>query len=132
MENKNTETFETILNSLIKYSKWIVIVALILILLSGVVVVQNDESAVVLRFGKVMGEGEGQIKGPGLHFTFPYIIDEVIKVPVGKVQEQTIVTHYGEGSWISSDIPSSGYILTGDQNIILINVKAKYRIDDPV
>jgi membrane protease subunit HflK len=132
MISKNTETFETILNSLIKYSKWIVIVAIILILLSGVVVVQNDEAAVVLRFGKIMGQGEDQIKGPGLHFTFPYIVDEVIKVPVGKVQEQSIVTHYGEGSWISSDIPNSGYILTGDQNIILIKVIAKYRIDDPV
>lgn len=60
MKSKNTETFETILNSLIKYSKWIVIVILILILLSGVVVVQNDEAAVVLRFGKIMGQGDDQ------------------------------------------------------------------------
>ncbi|HML38484.1 MAG TPA: FtsH protease activity modulator HflK [Bacillota bacterium] len=142
MKSKNYGAFETVLNMIIKYFMWIAAVALILTLLSGVVVVENDEVAVILRFGKIVESGKEQVIKPGLHFTFPYMIDEVIKVPVGKVQEQTIITHYDSQERVvensreqknRGDSPLiGGYVFTGDQNIVRIKVRVKYKISDAV
>ena len=88
MKNKSIEIFEVIMNSIMKYFKWVVIGSVALIVLTGVYKVDSNEVAVVLRFGKLTGTTtEERIKQPGLHFAFPYIIDEVIKVPVETVQE---------------------------------------------
>ena len=87
----------------------------------------------VLRFGRLVGDTqEEQIKQPGLLLAFPYVIDEVIKVPVGKVQEVSITTHAAAADPTYADIASTGYLITGDENILHINATLKYRITDPV
>jgi membrane protease subunit HflK len=135
MSAKSFESFTQILNYIIKYFKWVVAVSLLLSLLSGVYQVESGEAAVVLRFGRLAGSApETQIKHPGLHFSFPFFIDEVIKIPVQTVLEKEITTHcdpQGEGE-ISADITENGYLLTGDNNIVLIKAKVIYRIKDPV
>ena len=55
--------------------------------------VQPDEIAVKLRFGKPVGVGEAQILKPGLHWAFPYPIDEIVRISVG--QSRTIVSSAG-------------------------------------
>lgn len=142
MKTKNYEAFETVLNLIIKYFKLIVAAAMILILLSGVVVVQSDEVAIILRFGKVVESSGESVLKPGLHFAFPYFIDEVIKVPVGKIQELTVDTFYEskvvfdenlrEMKNYGKDIIGDNYIITGDQNIVRIQVRMKYRISEPL
>ncbi|MBR2876067.1 MAG: hypothetical protein IKC01_02915, partial [Clostridia bacterium] len=83
MKNKSIEVFETIMLSVMKYFKWVVVASVALIVLTGVYKVDSNEVAIVLRFGRLVGTtASEQIKNPGLHFAFPYIIDEVIKVPV--------------------------------------------------
>jgi len=119
---------------IIRYFKLTVYFAVFLIALSGVYRVESSQAAVVLRFGKLLGDSpEKQIKKPGLHFALPFFIDKVIKVPVQSVQEIEVTTHYKpQGSVTSSDIDRNGYVLTGDKNIVLVKTKIKYQINDPV
>ena len=64
--------------------KVIMIVLVIAFLVSGLETVGSDEQASVLRFGKIRGVGEERILGPGLHWVFPYPIDEIVRIPVEK------------------------------------------------
>ncbi len=64
--------------------KIIMIVLVGLFLVSGFETVGSDEQALVLRFGKIRGVGEDRLLGPGLHWVFPYPIDEIVKIPVAK------------------------------------------------
>ena len=64
--------------------KFIMIVLVVVFLVSGFRMVGSDEEAVVLRFGKIRGIGEDRTLKSGLHWVFPYPIDQIIKVPVGK------------------------------------------------
>ncbi|MDH4239603.1 MAG: protease modulator HflK [Phycisphaerae bacterium] len=64
--------------------KIIMIVLVIVFLASGFRVVDPDEKALVLRFGKIQGIGDERLLGPGLHWIFPYPIDKIVKIPVQK------------------------------------------------
>ena len=80
---KDSQRFIAIINTAIRYCKWLIVILVALICCSGIRVVNNHEVAVVLRFGRLVGDTrEEQVKEPGLLLAFPYVIDEVIKVPV--------------------------------------------------
>lgn len=64
--------------------KIIMIVLLLVFLASGLRTIDSDEQGIVLRFGRIRGAGEEKILGPGLHWVFPYPVDELIKIPVTK------------------------------------------------
>lgn len=114
-------------------SRVIVAVLLILVLFSGVYVVQSDEVAIVLRFGELTGASPAQqIKTPGIHFSFTRVIDEVIKIPVGRVMQLKVSTHYVSSLAIDSDVANTGYLITGDQNIMLVEADVKFQIVDPI
>ena len=68
----------------------IIIGVLILVFIgSAFFTVNEGEQAIVLRLGKIRGIGEERILGPGWHAAFvPF--DEVIKMPVGKVQAMSL------------------------------------------
>ena len=60
-----------------------VMVALVIVFLgSGFFQVGPQEQAIILRFGKPVGEGRDALLGPGLHWSFPYPIDKYEKVPI--------------------------------------------------
>ena len=130
---KNSERFITIVNTAIRYCKWLIVILALLICCSGIRVVNNYEVAVVLRLGRLVGDTrEEQIHQPGLLLAFPYVIDEVVKVPVGKVHELAISTHANTTDPTYAEIESTGYVITGDENIIHIDATLKYKISDPV
>src|ERR1039458_6135974 len=56
-------------------------------LCSGFFKVEPDQRAIILRFGKPVGEGEKALLGPGLHWSFPYPIDEIEKVSITGIQK---------------------------------------------
>jgi membrane protease subunit HflK len=56
---------------------------------SGFFTVGPQEKAVILRFGKPVGEGQQVLLNAGLHWSLPYPIDEVVKIPI---TEQQIVS----------------------------------------
>lgn len=61
--------------------KLVMVAVVLLFILSGFFHVQENEQAVVLRFGKVTGSGAERILGPGLHWSLPYPIEEIINIP---------------------------------------------------
>lgn len=133
MKKKSIEIFEGFLNSGIKYFKWVLVVAVAIILLTGIYKVDSSEVAVVLRFGAITGQTrEEQIKQPGLHFSLPNFIDEVVKIPVERIQELSVGTLYGTGATVGNPVQTNGYAITGDSNIVRMNIVLKYKVSDPV
>ena len=127
---KQKTLFADVLETVTKYFLILVIVVVLFILLSGIRMVESGNVAVVLRFGKLVGESyEEQIHEPGLLFTFPYFIDEVITIPSGQVIQQSVTTHYTSGK---IDSTKGGYLITGDQNIAIVSASVKYTVTDPV
>jgi len=64
------------LRSSFQVLKGIMVLVVIFFLFSGMLMVDQNEVVVVSRFGRLQGEP----RGPGLHFGFPYPIDEKVKV----------------------------------------------------
>lgn len=76
-----------------RFLKLVALLATLAILFSGVKVINPQEVAVIKRFGKIVGQNRAeQVHGPGLLLAFPYLIDEVVRVPVKQVQELQITT----------------------------------------
>lgn len=121
--------FSDTLKAVTRYLKILVVVVVIGIFLSGVRMVKTGNVALVLRCGKLVGDTyEEQVHESGLLFAFPYIIDEVITVPVNSVMEQSVTTHYSEGVYTKN----GAYVITGDQNIAQMSASVKYMVSDPV
>ncbi len=122
---------ESILNTLSRCFIVLIILVVVGIGLSGIRMVNSGEVAVILRFGKIVGDTpEEQIHQPGIVFCFPYFIDEIVSIPVGNVIQQNITTHYTEGT--ITNWRDGGYLITGNQNVALVSTSAKYVISDPV
>lgn len=106
----------------------LIIAVLIGVAFSGVRFVKSGEVALVLRFGKLVGDTpEEQIHKPGILFCFPSFIDEVVTVSTDSVLQQNVYTHHTDESW-----GKGTYMLTGDNNVVMINAMVKYKVSDPV
>jgi len=112
---------------------------------SCVFTVKPNEVAVVLRFGKPVGEGRDILRTNGLHFALPYPIDEIVRIGVGdsKVVRTTnawyTVDPAAEAAGVTAapdnaqlNPSDGGYVLTGDGNILHVRATLRYRIGDPV
>ena len=112
---------------------WWVIAMAALYAVSGITVIRPDEVAVVLRWGRLIGASPAlREHGPGLLFAFPKPIDEVVRVKVKRVFEVAVKTlAQGGGEGFHSLNPLSGYALTGDRNIVHVEMVARYRVKDP-
>lgn len=124
--------------------KYVMIGLFVLFLFSGMFKVEPQEKAIILRFGKPVGEGEKALLSSGLHWSWPYPIDEVIKIPISEIQKVTTKTAWflqsPEQEALNQDPPPGpslnpaidGYALTGDGNIVHAQATLSYRIEDPV
>jgi membrane protease subunit HflK len=114
---------------------WVAAMAIFYVL-SGITVVKSDEVAVILRWGRLVGDTPAlQEHGPGLLIAFPRPVDRIVRVPVKHVGEVTIstlaaATPDSEYPLESLDPVRQGYALTGDQNIVHAVVVARYRVKD--
>ncbi len=128
MEQK--KLFSEVLASVTKYFLILVVVVVLLIFCSGIRIVETGNVALVLRFGKLVGDTpEEQVHGPGLLLAFPYIIDEVIMIPTDRVMEQSVNTYFTPDEGKTND---GAYVITGDQNIATLSASVKYKVSDPV
>ena len=124
--------------------RFVMFLLVLVFLASGFFKVEPNERAMILRFGRPLGEGAKALLGPGLHWSYPYPIDEIQKISVTGVQKVTstvgwyAVTPEQE---LSGNLPPAGpslnpaidgYTLTADANIIHVRSTLYYRIDDPV
>lgn len=123
----------------------VVLVALAaLFLVSGFFTLKSQENAVILRFGKPVGQGEQALLGPGAHWAFPEPIDKVERVSVSGIQfASSTVGWYAttpEAEAAKNEPPPGeglnperdGYVLTGDANIVHVRATLRYRINDPL
>jgi membrane protease subunit HflK len=123
----------------------VVMVLLVLVFLaSGLFTVGPEQRAIILRFGKAQGEGEKALLLPGLHWSFPYPIDEHIKVSIGGLQQvSSMVGWYAvtpEQMLAGIEPPAGpmlnpiadGYVMTADANIMHSRATLTYRINDPI
>jgi len=130
-----------VLGALIRRAHWPLALLFFLYLFSGVTAVGTDEVALVLRFGRIVGDSPGeQVHSAGLLWALPRPIDEVVRVPTGRVHEVEIADLWrapqGEEEWRqpsqSIDPEREGYCLTGDRNLVQLYLLARYRVIDPI
>ena len=102
---------------------WVVGVLVLLWLASGLYQVQPNEEGVVLRFGAY-----SETTTPGLHYHLPYPIENVIKVNI--TQERSINLGVQEPQNISANTFTESHMLTGDENIVDINLTIVWRVEN--
>lgn len=83
--------------------------------------VQPGERAVVRRFGRLLDESPG----PGLYSGWPWGIERVERVAVGRVLHLSVGW---TGADDESDTTPAGQLLTGDQNLVNVKAEIAYRV----
>ncbi|CCD98208.1 FtsH protease activity modulator HflK [Bradyrhizobium sp. STM 3809] len=105
----------------------IVLGAVVIWLISGFYRVQSEELGVVLRFGKYVRDEQ-----PGLRYHLPYPIETVLLPKALRVNSISIgfttnddPGRRGRGG---RDVPEESLMLTGDENIVDVDVAVLWRI----
>jgi len=106
----------------------IVLVALLVWGASGFFRVEPDELGAVLRFGKYTRDAQ-----PGLNYHLPYPIETVLTPKVTRVNRIDIGMRLIEdprrgGSQQIRDIPEESLMLTGDENIVDVDVSVFWQV----
>jgi len=134
------------LRSSFRIVQFVMFILIVVFLASGFFQVGPQQRAVILRFGKPVGEGQKALLGPGLHFGFPAPNDEVRMVSISGVQQvRSSVGWWAETPAMrlagNSDVPVpgnslnpavDGYVITADTNIVHVSATLLYHIDDPI
>lgn len=97
-------------------------------LLSGIYEVREGEEAVVMRFGEFVRKGS-----PGLNYRLPAPIENAIIEKVNQSRRIEIGYRTGSsrrGSGQVRDISNENTMLTGDENIVYLNVDIMWHIKD--
>jgi modulator of FtsH protease HflK len=114
---------------------WWVNLMVLLYAVSGITVVKPDEVAVILRWGRLVGTTPAlQQHGPGLLFALPRPIDQVVRVQTKHVWETKVSTLTTTVDWAGETTLNpltEGYGITGDENIVHVDMVARYRVRDP-
>ncbi len=110
---------------------WIMlaIIAAIWMVSSGVYIVRADQQGVVRRFGEFV-----RVTSPGLHLKLPFPFEQVDQPRVTEVKRAEVgfrTVNAGPPARYN-DRPNESLMLTGNLNIIDIDMIIQYRIIDPV
>jgi len=97
-------------------------------LASGAYTVGPDQRGIVLRFGKHVATTD-----PGFHWHLPYPLEATLRPKVTEVQRVEIGFRSIDPGPPAryADVASESLMLTGDENIIDIDLVVQYRITDP-
>lgn len=94
-------------------------VVVLLVLATGIYIVEPGEQGVVRTFGRESGK-----TGPGPHYRFPFVqkvdvvnVEQIRRIEVGFRGEQRV--------------PHEALMLTGDENIVEAQIIVQYRVTDP-
>lgn len=144
VEDASAQALSEAFSSSFRIVKLIMAVLVVVFLCSGMFVVQPNEQAIVLRFGRPLEAAGEQLRRPGWHWAWPYPINEVVRIPIGQIQTVTSTTGWHattpEMEALNQEPPpqgvlrpdADGYTLTADGNIIHVRATLKYRIADPI
>jgi membrane protease subunit HflK len=103
-----------------KYVLAAIVILVAAYLLTGVVQVRPGERAVIRRLGRVLEEKPG----PGLWIGLPWGIDRVDRVEIDRVRR--VEVGYQPGADEGSPTTPPGQLLTGDHNLVNIQVVVDY------
>ncbi|MFK8137970.1 MAG: FtsH protease activity modulator HflK [Bdellovibrionales bacterium] len=135
VSQRDLEEFERWLNSIFSDPKKIIGFLLFLAVvfggMSSFYTVQPDEEAVVLRFGKYV-----KTTSPGLHFKFPFGVDEAIKVKTRLVLQEEFGFRTRSTSGTRSTYSDKGFegeslMLTGDLNVADVEWITQFQVAEP-
>jgi membrane protease subunit HflK len=100
----------------------IIVVAIGVYFLSGIYAIQPEEMGVVVRFGEVTDDAVA----PGIHYHIPWPIERVYRPKTAEIKKVLV------GGGRETGSPSGGIeMLTGDTNVILVQMIIQYAISDP-
>ncbi|ADZ69808.1 FtsH protease activity modulator HflK [Polymorphum gilvum] len=96
-------------------------------MLTGLYRVEQGQVGVELVFGQVSDQ-----TAPGLNYNWPYPIGEVYTPDVERQREMTVgMEEFVSGSSVRSrDVPEESLMLTGDENIVDVDFKVQWRIQN--
>jgi membrane protease subunit HflK len=126
--------------------KFVMLVLVAVFLASGFFTVGPQQQAIILRFGRPVAQGQEALLGPGLHWSFPYPVDEPVIVSISGLQ--TVVSSVGwyattpEQELAGTEPPiafgspidpvADGYAISADANIVHVRATLTYHISDPI
>jgi membrane protease subunit HflK len=127
--------------AIVKFAMLLLVVAF---LSSGFFTVGPSEKAIILRFGEPVGEGQKALLSSGWHWSFPYPIDEVVKIPITEIQQiKSTIGWYAvtPEQELSGNVPEpgpsltpgvDGYVISADRNIVHTRATLYYQVDKPI
>jgi membrane protease subunit HflK len=96
--------------------------AIAIYFLTGIYAVQPEELGVVVRFGEVVADGVP----PGIHYHLPAPFEKAYKPKTAEIKQ--VFVGSVDGRW-----PAGGLeMITGDTNVIMLQVIIQYAISEPV
>lgn len=108
----------------------VIFAALLLWFSTGIVYVQSHQEAAVYRFGHLQEE----TLGPGLHLTFPALIDDAVIYDTETVQKTTVGYRAEENAdnvWTEAHGDSEYRLLLGSgDELVSINLRLEYKVAD--
>jgi membrane protease subunit HflK len=107
-------------------------------LATGFYVVRGNEKVAVERFGHVVRDSNGDVAlvGSGLHYTLPWPCSSIERINLNEVRTLSIgmaeIAEPGAGGFLRAlDAENQSQFLTGDKNILHLQIIAQYRIAEP-
>ena len=131
MDDARTRALTEALQSSFKVIRVIMVILAVAFLGSGITTVENNKQALHLQFGEYK-----ETLSPGLHWAWPYPIDEIVQIPVN--ENRTITSDVG---WRTEDEETpqastqfnptyDGYTLTGDGNVLHVKAEMNFSLDE--
>ena len=110
-----------------KVARRAIAAAIVMYFVSGVYVVQPDERGVVKRFGRVIAADVQ----PGLHYRIPWPVDSVANPQVTSIKRMSIGYKVVDRLRGIPPEPREAQFVTGDANIIEVQLLVQYVIKAP-
>ena len=131
MDDARTRALTEALQSSFKVVRVIMVILAVAFFGSGITKIDNNKQALHLRFGEYK-----KTLLPGLHWAWPYPIDEIVQIPVN--ENRTITSDVG---WRTEDEETpqnsmsfqptyDGYTLTGDGNTLHVKAEMNFSLDE--
>ena len=94
---------------------------------SGIYTVEPDEQGVVRRFGKMYATSV-----PGINYRIPWPVDQVDVVKVEQIRSMELGFRSSRqgNSQLTRPVPVESLMITGDENLVNVQVVVQYRISD--
>lgn len=108
--------------------KAVMVLLVIAFLFSGLIRVDENEEAIILRFGRPTAG----VRHPGLSLAWPFPIDETIRLPVNELKTLSLDVHWpsSERTPRGLDPVRDGALLTGDRGLVHVKWTLTYKIKD--